>query len=61
MIWNGRPIIFDVSQAVPLSHPLADILLYRDLKNINRYFSRLGVKVPSIEECYRKVTGRGRS
>jgi len=61
MIWNGRPIIFDVSQAVPLSHPLADTLLYRDLKNINRYFSRLGVKVPSIEECYRKVTGRGRS
>lgn len=61
MIWKGRPIIFDVSQAVPLSHPLADILLYRDLKNINRYFSRLGVKVPSIEECYRKVTGRGRS
>ena len=60
MIWKGRPIIFDVSQAVPLSHPMADFLLHRDLTNLNRFFSRLGVKVPSIEECYRKVIGRGK-
>lgn len=60
MIWKGRPIIFDVSQAVPLSHPMADFLLHRDLTNLNRFFSRLGVKVPSIEECYKKVTGRGK-
>lgn len=61
MIWRGRPVLFDVSQAVPLSHPLADLLLRRDLENLNRYFSRLGVEVPSIEEYYRKVTGHGRS
>lgn len=60
MIWNGRPIIFDMSQAVPLSHPMADFLLHRDLTNLNRFFSRLGVKVTSIEECYKKVTGRGK-
>jgi len=61
MIWRGRPLLFDVSQAVPLSHPLADLLLRRDLRNLNRYFSRLDVKVPSVEEYYRKVTGHGRS
>ena len=60
MIWRGRLVIFDVSQAVPLSHPLADSLLHRDLKNMDRYFRRLGVEVFSIEECYRKVTGHGR-
>ena len=54
-------MLFDVSQAVPLSHPLADSLLLRDLENMNRYFSRLGVEVVSVEECYRKVTGHGRS
>jgi len=58
MIWKGHPIIFDMSQAVPLSHPLADFLLHRDLTNLNRFFNKLGIKVPSIEECYKKVTGR---
>jgi RIO kinase 1 len=61
MIWRGRPVLFDVSQAVPPSHPLAESLLHRDLTNMNRYFTRLGVEVFSIEECYRKVTGHGRS
>jgi len=61
MIWRGHLVLFDVSQAVPLSHPLADSLLLRDLENMNRYFSRLGVEVVSVEECYRRVTGHGRS
>ena len=53
--------MFDVSQAVPLSHPLADSLLLRDLENMNRYFSRLGVEVVSVDKCYERVTGHGRS
>ncbi|MEM3357120.1 MAG: RIO1 family regulatory kinase/ATPase, partial [Candidatus Bathyarchaeia archaeon] len=59
MIWKNRPVLFDMSQAVPLSHPMADFLLHRDLTNINKYFSRLGVDVLSIEELYKKVTGHG--
>jgi len=59
MIWKSRPILFDMSQAVLLSHPMADFFLHRDLTNLNRYFKRLGVRVPSVEECYRQVTGRG--
>jgi RIO kinase 1 len=61
MIWRGHLVLFDVSQAVPLSHPLADSLLIRDLENMNRYFTRLGVEVVSVDKCYRKVTGHGRS
>ncbi|MGQ9507668.1 MAG: serine protein kinase RIO [Candidatus Bathycorpusculaceae bacterium] len=61
MIWKNRPVIFDMSQAVPLSHPMADFLLRRDLTNLNKFFSRLGVKVPSIEECYRRVTESGKT
>jgi RIO kinase 1 len=59
MIWRSRPVIFDMSQAVPLSHPMADFLLRRDLTNVNKYFSRLGVKVHSIEKLYRRITGHG--
>jgi RIO kinase 1 len=57
MMWKGNPVIFDVSQAVPTSHPMAKFFLRRDLTNVNRYFSRLGVKVLPIEEVYRKVVG----
>jgi len=59
MFWKDRPILFDMSQAVPLSHPMADFLLRRDLTNLNKYFSRLGVKVPPIKECYRRITVHG--
>jgi RIO kinase 1 len=56
LYWNG-PVVIDVSQAVLLSHPLALDFLARDLKNILRYFSGLGVDVPSLEEAYKNVTG----
>jgi len=57
MMWKGKPVIFDVSQAVPTSHPMADFLLRRDLENLSRFFNRLGVKVLPIEEAYRQVAG----
>ncbi|TRO52682.1 serine protein kinase RIO [Candidatus Bathyarchaeota archaeon] len=55
MMWKGKPVIFDVAQAVPTSHPLAEFFLRRDLINLNKFFSRLGVKVLSIDEIYKKV------
>jgi RIO kinase 1 len=57
MIWKGKPVIFDVSQAVPTSHPMADFFLRRDLANVNKFFSRLGVKVLPIDEAYKQVVG----
>jgi len=57
MMWKGKPVIFDMSQAVPTSHPMAGFLLRRDLANVNRFFSRLGVKVLPVEEALKQVVG----
>ncbi len=57
MIRRGKPVIFDVSQAVPVEHPMADQFLKRDLENLYRYFKRLDVDVLSVEEMHRRVTG----
>jgi RIO kinase 1 len=57
MMWKGKPVIFDVAQAVPTSHPMAAFFLRRDLTNMSRFFSRLGVKVLSVEEAYKRVVG----
>jgi RIO kinase 1 len=57
MIWKGKPVLFDVSQAVSREHPMASEFLRRDLENISRYFKRLGVEVPPIEELLKKVAG----
>jgi RIO kinase 1 len=57
MMWNGKPIVFDMSQSVPSSHPLARSLLQRDLTNLNKFFSRAGVKVLPEEEAYKLVVG----
>ena len=59
MIWKNKPVLFDVSQAVLLEHPMAGQLLDRDIENLNRYFKRLDVEVPSSEETRRRITGSG--
>ncbi|UCC33165.1 MAG: serine protein kinase RIO, partial [Candidatus Bathyarchaeota archaeon] len=56
MIWDGEPVLFDISQAVPVEHPMASKFLRRDLKNLHRYFKKLNVDVLSVEETYRRVT-----
>jgi RIO kinase 1 len=58
MMWKGRPVVFDVSQSVSTQHPLADFMLRRDLANVNRFFSRLNVKVIPIEEFHKMVVGK---
>jgi len=57
MLWKSKPVLFDMSQSVPSSHPLAQSLLERDLVNVNKFFSRLGVKVLAADVAYRKVVG----
>ncbi len=55
MIWKGKPVLFDVSQAVSREHPMASEFLRRDLENMIRYFKRLGVAVSPVEELLKKV------
>jgi RIO kinase 1 len=51
MYWKGEPWIIDVSQAVPLNHPLALGMLRRDVENVTSFFKkRFGVEVPDPYE-----------
>ena len=57
MVWEEVPVIFDVSQALLIEHPLAAPLLKRDISNINTYFNRLGVDVVDSEDVETWVKG----
>ncbi|MHA1201164.1 MAG: serine protein kinase RIO [Candidatus Heimdallarchaeaceae archaeon] len=56
LMLKQNPVFIDVSQAVLLDHPYAAAFLFRDIKNINRYFSSLGVEILSNEELYEQIT-----
>lgn len=45
LLWRGLPYIIDVGQSVPLDHPYAQEWFERDMRNMSRYFTRIGVEV----------------
>ncbi|MCE5296801.1 MAG: serine protein kinase RIO [Euryarchaeota archaeon] len=57
LVHEGVPWIIDCGQATLTDHYNANELLLRDIKNINRYFRSLDVKVKSDEEIMRLVKG----
>ncbi|MEM2673136.1 MAG: RIO1 family regulatory kinase/ATPase, partial [Candidatus Bathyarchaeia archaeon] len=57
MVWRGRPVLFDFSQAVPIEHPSSSQFLIRDIENINKYFLRFDVDVIEVDEAYKVITG----
>jgi RIO kinase 1 len=57
MIYKGKPVVFDLSQAVLTAHPRAKEYLQRDLSNLERYFGNFGVEVKPLDEAYEWVTG----
>ena len=52
---NQKPIIIDVSQAVSIQHPKAEVYLVRDIKNIFKYFEKLGIETPDPKVFYYEV------
>jgi RIO kinase 1 len=52
---NQKPVVIDISQAVTIHHPKAEIYLVRDITNIFNFFERVGVEVPNREEFYYEV------
>jgi len=50
MVWEKKPVIFDLSQAMLKAHPLAPSLLQHDVETINAYFQRRGVEVYDNKE-----------
>jgi RIO kinase 1 len=53
LFWDGKVVVIDVGQAVPLDHPRAQEWFKRDLANIVRFFRRLrvGVSPESLEKA----------
>ncbi|MFX0035867.1 MAG: serine protein kinase RIO [Candidatus Hermodarchaeota archaeon] len=56
---NQKPVVIDISQAVSIYHPKAEIYLARDIKNIFRYFEKLGIETPNPKEFYYEVINIG--
>jgi RIO kinase 1 len=44
MLLDGKVYIIDVAQAVSLEHPNANAFLENDVRNISRFFSKLGIE-----------------
>ncbi|MFW6375722.1 MAG: serine protein kinase RIO [Thermoplasmatota archaeon] len=54
LISQSLPYLIDVSQSVPLSHPHAEELFNRDVDNLARYFSEMGIDT-SKEQIIDKI------
>ncbi|MBN2336716.1 serine protein kinase RIO [Candidatus Bathyarchaeota archaeon] len=57
MVYEEKPVIFDVSQAMLTIHHLAPVLLVRDIQNVNYYFRRQGVETRDPDELKEWITG----
>jgi len=52
--YNNKPIIIDFSHGVKLNYPSANELLERDIKNLQRYFSKRKINI-NLHEVLRKI------
>lgn len=52
---NQKPFFIDISQAVTIQHPKAEVYLVRDIKNIFNYFHKLGIETPDPKEFYKTI------
>ncbi len=52
------PVLIDFSMGTDRANPMSDELLMRDIKNLSRYFRKLGVKIPEPIELREKIIGK---
>ena len=55
MVFDDEVFLFDLSQAVPLEHPMAEEFLMRDLRHFVRFFRKLGLKLPEPESIFKEI------
>ncbi|MCD6530746.1 serine protein kinase RIO [Candidatus Bathyarchaeota archaeon] len=55
MVFDSEVFLFDLSQAVPLEHPMAEEFLMRDIRNLVRFFRKLGLKLPEPESIFKEI------
>lgn len=59
ILWMDGPIIIDVSQAVLKAHGNSARYLYRDIKNLTQYFTKLGVECADPKEITKYILASG--
>ncbi|MFX1569808.1 MAG: serine protein kinase RIO [Promethearchaeota archaeon] len=52
---NQKPVVIDISQAVSIQHPKAEVYLARDINNMFNYFKKLGLDTPDPNDFYYEV------
>jgi len=52
---NQKPVVIDISQGVAIQHPKAEVYLARDIKNIFKFFNKLGLDTPDPTDFYYDV------
>jgi len=55
---NHTCIVIDMSQAVAIQHPKAEVYLVRDIKNIFNYFEKIGLDNLDPEKYYYQIINR---
>ena len=53
---DDKPVIIDFSQATLIKTPNSDELLIRDVKNVLKFFKKLGVE-EDFDKTYKEITG----
>jgi RIO kinase 1 len=60
LIYENEPVIIDMGQSVMLDHPMSREFLQRDVKNVVRYFRKLGVECDE-ESLLAEITKKSES
>ncbi|MCD6403446.1 MAG: serine protein kinase RIO [Candidatus Aenigmarchaeota archaeon] len=56
ILFYKKPWIIDFSHAMPIKHHILALdFLKKDIRNISKFFSKLGVEVEDVEEVYRRL------
>lgn len=55
LLHNEEPVLIDFSHGTTPKNPIAPELLKRDVKNINSFFTKIGIRVIDSEKLYRDL------
>ncbi|MHA1754052.1 MAG: serine protein kinase RIO [Candidatus Odinarchaeia archaeon] len=58
ILYLNEPVIIDMSQSLLTSHPFSYDYLLRDIRNVNKFFSSLGVKIIPEEQILNSIVKR---
>jgi RIO kinase 3 len=60
LLWHAEKVyVIDVSQSMSISHPNANIFLYRDCKNITNFFRKSGLlEIPDERALFKQICGK---